>query len=76
MEISHACCHHANDLNNLEYLIASFTVGEPIEVPKVEKPGSGEVEKYHTLYMEKLSELFNQHKTKYGVDPDKYLRFV
>jgi len=51
-------------------------VGAPIDVPQIKAPGVKEVEKYHEIYMDKLSELFDSHKTNHGVAADKYLRFV
>ena len=53
-----------------------FQVGKPIEVPKVGEPDDETLEKYHNMYMEELSRLFDEHKTKYGVSQDKTLNFV
>ena len=53
-----------------------FQVGKPIEVPKVGEPDDETLEKYHNMYMEELSRLFDEHKTKYGVSEDKTLNFV
>ncbi|XP_066106309.1 acyl-CoA wax alcohol acyltransferase 2 [Saccopteryx bilineata] len=41
-------------------------VGEPLPVPKIEKPSQEVVDKYHALYLEALHKLFDQHKTKFG----------
>ena len=51
-------------------------VGAPIPVPKIEKPPMEVVDEYHQRYMDALSQLFNEHKTKYGVDEKKYLNFI
>ncbi|XP_054430206.1 acyl-CoA wax alcohol acyltransferase 2 [Pteronotus mesoamericanus] len=41
-------------------------VGEPLPMPKIENPSQEVVHKYHTLYLEALRKLFDQHKTQYG----------
>ncbi|CAB3405070.1 unnamed protein product [Caenorhabditis bovis] len=45
-------------------------VGAPIPVEKVENPTREQIDELHQLYIQKLTELFNEHKTKYGVDKD------
>lgn len=42
-------------------------VGKPIELPKIEEPTSEDVEKWHKVYCEALSELFEQHKQDAGL---------
>jgi hypothetical protein len=37
-------------------------VGKPIDLPKIEKPTSEEVDKYHSIYIQELSSVFNRHK--------------
>jgi hypothetical protein len=40
-----------------------FTVvGRPIELPKIEKPTSEDVERYHDLYIKELVDVFDRHK--------------
>ncbi|XP_008154183.1 acyl-CoA wax alcohol acyltransferase 1 [Eptesicus fuscus] len=51
-------------------------VGEPLPVPKIEKPSQEVVDKYHTLYMEALHKLFDQHKTLLGCSKTKKLLFL
>jgi len=51
-------------------------VGKPIDVPKEPRPSSELVDEYHQKYMDALATLFNDHKTKYGVDKDMFLNFV
>lgn len=53
-----------------------LVVGEPLPVPKIEKPSQEVVDKYHTLYMEALYKLFNQHKTKFGNSKTQRLFFL
>ncbi|KAM9321149.1 2-acylglycerol O-acyltransferase 2 [Gastrophryne carolinensis] len=50
-------------------------VGKPIKVTENRNPTDEEVDQLHKLYMEKLSELFEEHKTKYNVPADKHLTF-
>ncbi|XP_072257966.1 2-acylglycerol O-acyltransferase 2 [Pyxicephalus adspersus] len=51
-------------------------VGKPIKVTENQSPSDEEVDMLHKLYMEKLSELFEEHKTQYNVPADKHLSFV
>ncbi|KAM8965952.1 acyl-CoA wax alcohol acyltransferase 1 [Sarcophilus harrisii] len=51
-------------------------VGEPIMVPKMENPSQETVEKYHTIYMEALKKLFDDHKTQYGNSKTQELLFL
>lgn len=51
-------------------------VGRPIRVEKNDKPTAEELDALHQLYMEELSQLFEEHKGNYGVDKDMHLNFV
>uniref|UniRef100_A0A3P8SP50 Acyltransferase n=1 Tax=Amphiprion percula TaxID=161767 RepID=A0A3P8SP50_AMPPE len=51
-------------------------VGRPIRVEKKEKPTAEELDALHQLYMDELSNLFEEHKGNYGVDKDTHLNFV
>ncbi|KAM5179988.1 2-acylglycerol O-acyltransferase 2 [Mantella aurantiaca] len=51
-------------------------VGKPIQVVENSSPSDEEVDKLHTFYMEKLSELFEEHKTQYNVPADRHLTFI
>ncbi|XP_065182883.1 acyl-CoA wax alcohol acyltransferase 1-like [Sycon ciliatum] len=51
-------------------------VGEPMVVPQVEKPTAEIVDHWHAMYLEKLSNLFDMHKEKYGYEPEKKLEFI
>ncbi|GAB5584667.1 acyl-CoA wax alcohol acyltransferase 1 [Prionailurus iriomotensis] len=61
----------------LPYSLPIVTVvGEPLPLPKIEKPSQEMVEKYHTLYMDALCKLFDQHKTQYGCSENQKLLFL
>ena len=51
-------------------------VGRPIKVEKNETPTAEELDVLHQLYMDELSNLFEEHKGNYGVDKDTHLTFV
>ncbi|GMS90496.1 hypothetical protein PENTCL1PPCAC_12671 [Pristionchus entomophagus] len=48
-------------------------LGAPIPVEKTESPTNEQVDALHALYIQKLTELFEEHKTKFGVDEDNHL---
>ena len=59
------------------YSSPSFqSVGRPIEVEKTPNPTRQQVEDMHALYVKELVELFETHKSKYGVPPEKRLEIV
>ncbi len=41
-------------------------IGKGIELPVIENPSNEQIDYYHSLYIEKLQEVFNKHKEKYG----------
>lgn len=41
-------------------------VGQPLQLPRIERPTPKDVEKYHQLYCKALLELFDRHKANYG----------
>ncbi|XP_027791697.1 acyl-CoA wax alcohol acyltransferase 2 [Marmota flaviventris] len=51
-------------------------VGEPLALPKIENPSKDLVAKYHTLYIDALRKLFDQHKTKFGISETQELVVV
>ncbi|XP_004475980.1 acyl-CoA wax alcohol acyltransferase 1 [Dasypus novemcinctus] len=51
-------------------------VGEPLPLPKLEKPSQELVDKYHVLYMDAVQKLFDQHKTQYGFSETQQLIFL
>ncbi|GMR59933.1 hypothetical protein PMAYCL1PPCAC_30128, partial [Pristionchus mayeri] len=48
-------------------------LGAPIPVEKTENPSQEQIDSLHEQYIQKLTELFDAHKTKYGVPEDKKL---
>ncbi|GMS93892.1 hypothetical protein PENTCL1PPCAC_16067 [Pristionchus entomophagus] len=48
-------------------------LGAPIPVDKTEHPSQEQIDNLHALYINKLIELFDEHKIKYGVSEDKHL---
>lgn len=48
-------------------------MGEPITVPKLEHPTQKDIDLYHTMYMEALVKLFDNHKTKFGLPETEVL---
>ena len=51
-------------------------MGKPIDVEQCDNPDKDMVDSIHQRYMDDLSQLFDDHKTKYGIDKDKELNFV
>uniref|UniRef100_A0A8D0BF01 Acyltransferase n=1 Tax=Salvator merianae TaxID=96440 RepID=A0A8D0BF01_SALMN len=51
-------------------------VGEPITVPKIEQPTCETVDLYHSLYIQSLCKLFNDHKVKYGLSETDELQIL
>ena len=50
----------------------AVVVGQPIEIPKVERPSDEVVAKYHQIYIQEIQNLFDRHKAQYAA-PDEYL---
>lgn len=42
-------------------------------MPKIEQPSKEIVAKYHSLYIDALKKLFDEHKTKYGISETQEL---
>uniref|UniRef100_A0A8C3QV68 Acyltransferase n=1 Tax=Cyanoderma ruficeps TaxID=181631 RepID=A0A8C3QV68_9PASS len=51
-------------------------VGAPLEVPRVPEPSGEQVELWHRRYRERLQGLFEEHKEKFGIPPERRLSFV
>ncbi|CAD5221553.1 unnamed protein product [Bursaphelenchus okinawaensis] len=49
--------------------------GEPIPVTKTKHPSWDQIHELHNLYKEKLVELFEAHKEKYGISHDTHIDF-
>lgn len=56
--------------------LSPLAVGKPLPLPKIENPSEETVARYHALYIDALRQLFDQHKTKYGVSEDQELVIV
>ncbi|XP_030043916.1 2-acylglycerol O-acyltransferase 1 [Microcaecilia unicolor] len=51
-------------------------VGEPIPVPKNLNPSIEEIEALHKIYLQNLIQLFETHKTRYGIADHQHLNLV
>lgn len=51
-------------------------VGSPIPVESKPSPTNEDVESLHQLYLQSLTELFEKHKTDYGLSLDQHLDFT
>ncbi|XP_055986138.1 acyl-CoA wax alcohol acyltransferase 1 [Sorex fumeus] len=66
-----------NSFGILPYSLPIITVvGEPLPLPKIENPSQEMVDKYHTLYMDALHKLFEEHKAHYGFSKTQKLIFL
>ena len=41
-------------------------VGNPFELPKIDNPTQADIDKWHKIYIEKLVDLFERNKAKFG----------
>lgn len=62
--------------NGVTAISSLSPVGRPIRVEKNEKSTAEQLNALHQLYMDELSQLFEEHKGNYGVDKDVHLNFV
>ena len=53
-----------------------YVVGAPIKVEKNECPTQQQVDDLQTTYMNNLSDLFEEHKSNYGLDKEQHLSFI
>uniref|UniRef100_UPI003AACFE7C LOW QUALITY PROTEIN: 2-acylglycerol O-acyltransferase 1-like n=1 Tax=Centroberyx gerrardi TaxID=166262 RepID=UPI003AACFE7C len=51
-------------------------VGKPISVVQTASPSSEDIESLHSVYLQSLTELFEQNKHTYGIEEDKHLSFI
>ncbi|NXN17941.1 DGAT2 acyltransferase, partial [Indicator maculatus] len=51
-------------------------VGEPVMVPMIRNPSRETVDKYHELYIRSLVKIFNENKTKYGLQETDKLHIL
>ena len=58
------------------YFLHLLSVGAPIDCEKCEEPSQEEVDALHDKYMKGLVQLFEDNKTKYGLDESVHLNFI
>ncbi|XP_030580927.1 2-acylglycerol O-acyltransferase 2-A isoform X2 [Archocentrus centrarchus] len=51
-------------------------VGKPIPVTQTPSPSSEDIESLHKVYLQSLTELFEQHKQTYGLTEHQHLTFI
>ncbi|XP_054662664.1 2-acylglycerol O-acyltransferase 3-like [Grus americana] len=54
----------------------TVVVGAPLEVPRLPQPSPQDVARYHQLYVQRLQQLFEEHKEACGVAPSTHLTIV
>lgn len=60
----------------ISFFFSSFIVGKPIVLEKaIPEPSGEEINLLHERYKQALSELFEEHKLKYGVPEKAHLHF-
>lgn len=60
-----------------EWFVLMFlfsTVGEPITVPKIEEPSQDVIDMYHAMYIRSLKSLFDNYKTRFGLNESDILQ--
>jgi 2-acylglycerol O-acyltransferase 2 len=50
-------------------------VGSPIQVPQTADPTDAQIAKYHDLFLEQVTQIYNEHKGDHGM-ADVVLRIV
>ena len=63
-----------SSVQNLTHIFA--LVGQPINVAKKTEIHDTDVNDLHQLYIQQLTELHNEHKTKYSDYPDAELEII
>lgn len=53
-----------------------FSVGKPIAVVQTPSPSSEDIDSLHRVYLQSLTELFEEHKHNYGLRPEEHLTFI
>ena len=51
-------------------------MGKPIEVEKKENPSQEDIDSLHEKYVKALIEVFEENKTKFGIDETVHLNFI
>ena len=50
--------------------MGTFLVGDPIDVTKIEKPTTEQIEALHQQFVESIKALFENYKHRYVKDPE------
>lgn len=56
--------------------LSVLLVGKPISVVQTPSPSSEDIHSLHQIYLQSLTELFEQHKHKYGLEEHQHLTFI
>ncbi|XP_047635230.1 2-acylglycerol O-acyltransferase 2-B-like [Phacochoerus africanus] len=51
-------------------------VGAPIPVQRIQRPSREQVDALHAIYVERLTQLFEEHKARYGVPANRHLLLI
>ncbi|KAM9827858.1 LOW QUALITY PROTEIN: 2-acylglycerol O-acyltransferase 1 [Neosynchiropus ocellatus] len=51
-------------------------VGKPIPVKQTPSPSSSDIDALHEVYLQCLTEVFEQHKHNYGLEEHQHLKFI
>ncbi|OQS06578.1 diacylglycerol acyltransferase [Thraustotheca clavata] len=51
-------------------------IGKPVVLPQISSPTPEDIQKYHSIYMNAVRELFDRHKAKFAADPNVELKIV
>ncbi len=56
------------------FMFLFSTVGEPITIPKIEEPTQDVIDMYHAMYIRSLKSLFDNYKTRFGLNESDTLQ--
>ncbi|CAK6450466.1 unnamed protein product [Pipistrellus nathusii] len=76
------CTFHGRGLTQESWGFLPFNrpittvVGEPLPIPMIKSPDKKTVDKYHTLYINAVRKLFDQHKVQYGLPETQELTII
>lgn len=57
-------------------LLSLSSVGKPVSVVQTPSPTSEDIDKLHQIYLQSLTELFEEYKQKYGLEEHHHLTFI
>lgn len=58
--------HGMTWLSRSRHAPLNTVVGNPIKLPKIDNPTQEDVDKWHAVYVEKLIDLFERNKGRFG----------